>query len=61
MIVTPLFEGKYQLTTEKEGYDFEPYHFEAKGELIQPIAIVAKPENQNSNQDQIDQTQSAIN
>lgn len=50
MIVTPLFEGKYQLTTEKEGFDFEPYSFEAKGQLIPPIAITAKPANQTNNQ-----------
>lgn len=39
MIVTPLIAGGYQLIIEKEGYVFEPINFEAKGEIIPPIAV----------------------
>lgn len=39
IIVTPLANGKYEVTTEKEGFKFEPVSFEAKGEMIEPIAI----------------------
>jgi hypothetical protein len=42
MIVTPLLDGRFELTTEKEGYQFEPVTFEAKGEILSPIAIRAK-------------------
>ena len=44
MIVTSLANGKYEMTTEKEGLSFEPVTFEAKGEIIPPIAIWAKGE-----------------
>lgn len=46
MIVTPLSNGKYQLTTEKQGLEFESLNFEAKGEIIQPIAIKAEGKRQ---------------
>jgi hypothetical protein len=39
IIVTPLANGKYEVTTEKEGFKFEPVSFEGKGEMIPPIAI----------------------
>lgn len=39
IIVTPLFNGKYEISTEKDGYKFEPVSFEAKGEIIPPIAV----------------------
>lgn len=42
MIVTPLLNGRYELTTEKEGFNFEPVVFETKGSIISPIAIRAK-------------------
>ncbi|KKQ40925.1 MAG: hypothetical protein US60_C0050G0004 [Microgenomates group bacterium GW2011_GWC1_37_8] len=42
MIVTPLANGKYEIITEKEGYSFIPQSFEARGEIIPPIAIWAK-------------------
>ncbi len=42
LIVTPLTIGKYRLTVEKEGYEFEPIEFEAKGAVIPPMAIRAK-------------------
>jgi hypothetical protein len=42
MIVTPLVNGNYQIFTEKEGFLFDPVSFEAKDEIIPPIAIWAK-------------------
>lgn len=42
MIVTPLLNGTYQITAEKEGLVFEPSAFEAKGEIITPILVTGK-------------------
>jgi hypothetical protein len=42
MIVTALANGQYDIVTEKEGYNFDPVTFEAKGEIIPPILIKAK-------------------
>lgn len=42
IIVTPLANGKYEVITEKNGYNFKPVSFEAKGEIIKPIAIRAE-------------------
>jgi len=42
LIVTALTDGKYNLITEKEGLNFDPVEFEAKGQIIAPIAIRAK-------------------
>lgn len=42
LIVTPLNNGKYQITVEKEGFAFDPIEIEANGQVIQPIAIKAK-------------------
>jgi hypothetical protein len=42
LTVTPLPNGPYQISIEKNGFSFEPFSFEAKGELIPPIAIKAK-------------------
>ena len=39
IIVTPLQNGKYEVTIEKEGFKFEPVSFDAKGEMIPAIAI----------------------
>ncbi|EKE06429.1 MAG: hypothetical protein ACD_19C00014G0043 [uncultured bacterium] len=39
IIVTPLANGKYEVTIEKEGFTFETVSFEAKGETIPAIAI----------------------
>lgn len=41
LIVTPLTNGKYKIIVDKEGYNFEPIEFEARGTIIQPIAIKA--------------------
>lgn len=52
MIVTPLIDGTYEITTEKEGYKIEPLKLEAKGEIIPPIAIVAKKEEAVNNENE---------
>lgn len=39
IIVTPLANGKYEVTIEKDGFKFEPVSFDAKGEMIPAIAI----------------------
>lgn len=52
-IATPLYNGKYEIIVEKEGYEFDPISFEAKGDIFQPISIVAKPKTDS----QIDNTQ----
>lgn len=41
-IATPVGNGKYQITTEKDGLNFETVIFEANGKIINPIQIVAK-------------------
>lgn len=40
--VTPLSDGKYEIYTEKEGFEFEIVSFQAEGRLIPPILIKAK-------------------
>lgn len=42
MVVTPLISGRYEIITEKEGFEFEPVSFEAQGAIIPPIAISGK-------------------
>jgi hypothetical protein len=42
MTVTPLENGRYDVMTEKEGYQFTPVHFEATGGLIPPILVSGK-------------------
>jgi len=37
--VTPLDSGKYSIISEKEGYQFMPVNFEAKGEIVPPILV----------------------
>lgn len=39
IIVTPLANGRYEVTIEKEGFKFEPVSFDAVGDMIAPIAI----------------------
>lgn len=43
MIATPLENGVYELETEKDGFTFDIMKIEAKGEIINPIKIKAKP------------------
>lgn len=40
--VTPLEIGKYDVVTEKDGFDFQPISFEATGNLIPPILVQGK-------------------
>lgn len=42
LIVTPLIDGTYELEIEKPDLEFERMTFDAKGEIIPPIAIHAK-------------------
>lgn len=42
IIVTQLANGRYEIITEKEGYEFDTVTFEATGAIIPPIAIRAK-------------------
>jgi hypothetical protein len=37
--VTPLDSGRYQIATEKDGFQFPPISFEAAGTLIPPILV----------------------
>lgn len=37
--VTPLDNGRYDIVTEKEGYEFTPVTFEAANALIPPILV----------------------
>lgn len=39
IIVTPLSNGKYEITIEKDGFKFEPVSFEAVGAMIPAMAI----------------------
>jgi hypothetical protein len=39
MAVTALDNGQYSIISEKEGYQFMPVNFEAKGEIIPPILV----------------------
>jgi hypothetical protein len=56
--VTPLDTGRYEIATEKDGYQFSPVSFEAAGTLIPPILVEGKkvtipetfPTQQNVNQ-----------
>jgi len=41
IIVTPLQNGEYEIITEKDGLTFDSVGFEAKGDMIPPIAIRA--------------------
>ena len=42
MIATPLVNGRYETTVEKEGFNFDPFYFDANNTIIQPIAVWAK-------------------
>lgn len=56
-IVTPLLDGKYTILTEKDGFEFDAISFEAKGEIMQPIAIWAKKKVPLKEQPSVDETQ----
>jgi hypothetical protein len=40
--VTPLDPGRYDIITDKEGFEFDPVGFEAAGSLIPPILVQGK-------------------
>lgn len=40
--VTPLESGRYDIITEKEGYEFTPVSFEAAGQIIPPILVTGR-------------------
>lgn len=42
MVVTPLQNGRYEIITDKEGFEFEPVAFDVTGTIIPPIAISGK-------------------
>lgn len=42
MIVTPLTNGKYQIETEKDGYEINPITISLEGRVIPPIMITGK-------------------
>lgn len=42
IVVTPLQNGRYEIITEKDDYEFKPVAFEAIGGIIPPIAIEGK-------------------
>jgi len=37
--ITPLDNGRYSIISEKDGYQFMPVNFEAKGEIVPPILV----------------------
>ena len=53
MIVTPLSDGNYEITTEKDGLVFNTISLEAKGEIIPPLAVWAKTKSQEITQEPI--------
>lgn len=44
---TPLSNGEYLVTVEKEGYQFDILKLEAKGEILSPLRIKAKNKSSN--------------
>jgi len=42
LVVTPLQNGKYEISTEKDGFSFEPKVFQAEGKIIPAIAVKGK-------------------
>jgi hypothetical protein len=42
VIVTPLENGKYEIVSDKEGFEFTPVSFEATGQIIPPILVSGK-------------------
>ena len=53
IIVTPLDSGRYDIVTEKDGYEFTPITFEAVGNIIPPILVQGR----RKSQDEISQVQ----
>ncbi|MBU0998099.1 PrgI family protein [Patescibacteria group bacterium] len=42
LVVTPLSNGKYEISTEKDNHYFEPISFDATGSIIPPIFVKGK-------------------
>jgi len=42
LVVTPLSNGKYEISTEKDNHHFEPISFNATGSIIPPIFVKGK-------------------
>lgn len=42
MIVTPLSDGTYQITIERDGFSFEPISINLSGQILEPIIIKGK-------------------
>lgn len=40
--VTPLDNGRYSIISEKDGFQFTPVNFEAKGQIVPPILVTGK-------------------
>lgn len=47
--VTPMDNGRYDIITDKEGYEFYPVSFETDGQVIPPILVQGKRSVQNIN------------
>lgn len=45
--VTPMDNGRYDIVTDKEGYEFYPVSFEANGQIIPPILVQGKRKTEN--------------
>ncbi|OGM36221.1 hypothetical protein A3E41_02010 [Candidatus Woesebacteria bacterium RIFCSPHIGHO2_12_FULL_38_9] len=41
-IATPLLDGRYEIITEKDGFEFDQVYFDAQDKIIPPVAIWAK-------------------
>lgn len=57
MAVTPLENGRYSIISEKDGYQFMPVNFEAKGEIIPPILVEGRRLITNSTEGILNQNQ----
>lgn len=45
--VTPMDNGRYDIITDKEGYEFFPVSFEAEGQIIPPILVQGRKKVEN--------------
>lgn len=52
LAVTPLDNGKYSIVSEKDGYQFTPVYFEARGDIIPPILVEGRKLQTEPNQTQ---------
>jgi len=47
--VTPMDNGRYDIITDKEGYEFFPVSFEAGGQIIPPILVQGRRKTESIN------------